>query len=303
MTLCQSLDSSRIMDYNKYKPFFWQIPAENRLFCDRIRGVVFAMQADFAILRDRIPHLHMEHYPKLGGSGFTFHSHIELLWIRKGSAKVWIGEGHETVREGEFAVVLSYEAHFFRSDTDGAYTCLYIPVMLCPEFADAVRNRRLAHPVIRAGADADLLAQACDRLGGPINAIEQAGWIRVILGILLAQSDWASRPSPREDDLPARIFSYISEHYAEELTLESVAQALGYSADYLSESFRSSFHMPLGRCVNTLRLRHAVEKLREKKHSITECALESGFGSMRTFYRAFREEFGCSPREYLRGEG
>ena len=29
---------------------------------------------------------------------------------------------------------------------------------------------------------------------------------------------------------------------------------------------------------------------------------ESGFGSLRTFYRVFAEEFGCSPREYLRRE-
>jgi AraC-like DNA-binding protein len=39
--------------------------------------------------------------------------------------------------------------------------------------------------------------------------------------------------------------------------------------------------------------------MNEQKHSITHCAMESGFNSMRTFYRAFREEFGCSPGDYL----
>ena len=39
--------------------------------------------------------------------------------------------------------------------------------------------------------------------------------------------------------------------------------------------------------------------LYDKKHDITYCATESGFSSMRTFYRVFREEFSCSPRAYL----
>jgi AraC-like DNA-binding protein len=40
--------------------------------------------------------------------------------------------------------------------------------------------------------------------------------------------------------------------------------------------------------------------MREKRMSITDCAMESGFGSLRTFYRVFEEEFGCSPHEYLK---
>ena len=48
-----------------------------------------------------------------------------------------------------------------------------------------------------------------------------------------------------------------------------------------------------------LRLRETVLLMRAGKMSITACALESGFGSMRSFYRAFREEFGCTPKEYF----
>jgi AraC-like DNA-binding protein len=33
--------------------------------------------------------------------------------------------------------------------------------------------------------------------------------------------------------------------------------------------------------------------------TVTAAALESGFQSLRSFYRAFQAEFGCTPREYL----
>ncbi|MBQ7089957.1 MAG: helix-turn-helix transcriptional regulator, partial [Clostridia bacterium] len=38
--------------------------------------------------------------------------------------------------------------------------------------------------------------------------------------------------------------------------------------------------------------------MKDPQNSIMDCAFESGFSSVRTFYRAFAAEFGCSPKEY-----
>jgi AraC-like DNA-binding protein len=48
-----------------------------------------------------------------------------------------------------------------------------------------------------------------------------------------------------------------------------------------------------------LRLRESILLLQSGKRTVTEAAIESGFGSMRSFYRAFYTEFSCSPKEYL----
>ena len=42
--------------------------------------------------------------------------------------------------------------------------------------------------------------------------------------------------------------------------------------------------------------------LKDEKNTHTFCALESGFNSVRTFYRAFKKEFGCAPQEYVSKE-
>ena len=47
-----------------------------------------------------------------------------------------------------------------------------------------------------------------------------------------------------------------------------------------------------------VRLKNALMLMHEGKHTLTYCALESGFNSVRTFYRAFSEEFDCTPKEY-----
>ena len=65
--------------------------------------------------------------------------------------------------------------------------------------------------------------------------------------------------------------------------------------------FRSAFGIGIGRYISTVRLKNALLLLEDKCSSVTEIALECGFGSIRTFYRAFEREFGCSPSEYIKG--
>ena len=67
----------------------------------------------------------------------------------------------------------------------------------------------------------------------------------------------------------------------------------------MNRYFKASFGITLGQYITTVKLRHALRMLREGKHDMTYCAMESGFSSMRTFYRSFRQEFGCSPKEYI----
>ena len=67
----------------------------------------------------------------------------------------------------------------------------------------------------------------------------------------------------------------------------------------ISKFFKAKFNVTLVRYLTVIRLKNAVMLLHENKNSVTYCALESGFSSMRTFYRAFSEEFSCSPKEYF----
>ena len=51
--------------------------------------------------------------------------------------------------------------------------------------------------------------------------------------------------------------------------------------------------------INIIRLKNAVVLMQQQKQTVTDIAMECSFASIRTFYRAFRQELGCSPKEYL----
>ncbi len=83
------------------------------------------------------------------------------------------------------------------------------------------------------------------------------------------------------------------------LSAATVAQRLGVSVRYLHMLFEGEQHS-FSTHVAYQRLRRAMALLTNPALShwrIIDIALEAGFADVRTFNRAFRREFGCTPGE------
>lgn len=98
------------------------------------------------------------------------------------------------------------------------------------------------------------------------------------------------------------IFAYVSEHFREPITLTDLEDVCGYSAHYLSRVFSEAVGINFRRFVNELRLEYARELLTATDLPVTEIAYKSGFGSIRSFNRAFGEEYHSVPKK-SRGDG
>ena len=261
------------------------------------------MKPTLLIKREQLNNFRTEIFQCLSG-GLHFHSPIEVLWVKKGTVRVLINDEWDIVKSGQLAIVQSYEAHQFLSEgSDGNYVIFFIPPRLCSEFSEIIQRKRISDPIIR---DVSGIIDSLNKLAnGNLNVIEELGYINILLGAYLRQSDSKESDSKEKEsnfksDLALNLIQYVNNHFTDDISVESIAEELGYNRHHVSKCFRSNFNTGIIQYVNTLRLKNAVFLLRKKDKCITECALESGFGSLRTFYRVFEEEFGCSPREYMR---
>ena len=256
------------------------------------------MQAKFGIERERHNKLFYKRYENDKGT-FHFHSQIELYFVDEGEMEVVVGDQQRTLTGGQMSVALSFDAHAYKTPVASRSGVLIVPPYLCEEFMAAMRHKRVTRPFITDEAVVARIKTYYDRLFDPsLNEIERLGYVYVILGMVMAHVGLEEANTAREPELSAKLLLYFSEHYKEDITLPSIAAAFGYSASYLSRYFKSCFHIGINRYLTVLRLKNAILLMHEGHDSVTYCALESGFRSMRTFYRCFREEFGCSPKEY-----
>lgn len=235
-----------------------------------------------------------------GFAPFHFHSQLELYFVDEGEIEVWINDSRAVLCAGEMSVALSYDAHSYRSLGETRSNYIIIPTYLCQEFVRAFRGKQSKTPFLRDPETVGSLRACYDELKrDSSNRIKTIGYIYVMLGILSEKLRFEEADRAMDPELSARLLFYINEHYRGDLSLSVLSSEFGYSESYLSRYFKSCFGIGINRYITVLRLKQAILLMQEDRNSVTYCALESGFNSLRTFYRVFYEEFHCTPKEYI----
>lgn len=104
--------------------------------------------------------------------------------------------------------------------------------------------------------------------------------------------------SPQLLDKMNQACDYITENCEQPLTLESLARQFGFSIFYFSRIFKAATSYNFTEYLTLQRVKRAQSNLAQSDMNITEIAFQSGFKSISSFNRAFRQYKGCSPSEY-----
>lgn len=94
------------------------------------------------------------------------------------------------------------------------------------------------------------------------------------------------------------VMEYIDTHYMEDLELDNIAASIGFSKYHFSRLFKQYTGYTFCTYLTRRRLVAAKYLLEQPNLSITEIALQSGFPSISTFNRAFKQMNQCTPSEY-----
>ena len=94
-----------------------------------------------------------------------------------------------------------------------------------------------------------------------------------------------------------RITAYVENHFAEHITVSDLARRFYVSESSISHQFKEKMGVSLYRYITQRRLISA-KLLISGKQPLEEIAHQLGFSDYSTFYRAFKHEFGISPRQY-----
>ncbi len=114
--------------------------------------------------------------------------------------------------------------------------------------------------------------------------------------------EFLQTPESRHSYQLAAILSRIATDYRT-LTLEELADSLGYNRSYLSRMIKEGTGMNFKDLILEKRMEHAAVLLKNSSLPIHEIIPRCGLANESYFYIKFREFYGCSPKEFKSRQG
>lgn len=98
-------------------------------------------------------------------------------------------------------------------------------------------------------------------------------------------------------ELLDQVLAYVEKHLSEKISLAEIAKQFYVSESTITQTFRKKMGISFYRCVTQRRL-IAAKKLIEQGIGMDSTAEQVGFSDYSSFFRAFKAEYGISPRQY-----
>lgn len=227
-----------------------------------------------------------------------FHTHGELIYVAKGCLDICVDGKKDVLKAGDMSIVFPYQTHSYDDAPDAE-----VIIILFDPLATAFDNTFLMKKPVRHYIDGSEYYTMLLRAIALMNAgkIKTAmGYINAVIGEFLEQTSLETADNTAGDTV-TKILTYCAEHFAENITIQSVSDALYLTPGYVSKIFSQRLKYGFREYINALRINMARSLLKNPEKRITDVMLACGFVNQSSFNRVFRDICGVSPKEYRKG--
>ena len=265
------------------------------------------------------PNCELYYYEDAALSQVEFHTHnyCELCFFLEGDIEMHIKEESYSISAGDillippflshrsvtknqekpyrrFVLWLSQEYcnHLLKSSPDYAYLMQYIDKEKC----HLIHTDQISFHTVQSKLLRLLEEMHAKKFGRDTQISICINDLILCLNRLVYEQNTPKRKNS-EYVLYQQLAEYIEDHIEEDLTLETLAKKFFVSKYHIAHVFKDNLGISIHQFITKKRLSLCKDAI-SCQMSITEAYRTFGFGDYSSFYRAFKKEYGISPKDY-----
>lgn len=231
------------------------------------------------------------------------HQEVEIVTVISGSITLTKNGSVHPMQVGDSALIEPGSIHSYQSD---GCSCLFtmFDSSVVPSMEKEIHSTVYPQPVWRSVSEEYMHAVTMLKEQHPIHGQQMLikGYLYVILSLLTEHLQTGKEAGQASDNFQD-ILRYVCQHFTEEIPIVDTARRFGMTYEHLSRLYKAKTGMTYSMHVRQLRIAKAKQLLRETSRTILDIAIECGYISDRTFYRAFQSTVGLSPTAYRQQHG
>ena len=190
------------------------------------------------------------------------HSFYELLFFLEGDVTYWIGSSAYALLPGDLLLIPQGTLHH-------------------PEFRQGGRYRRV------------VLWLAPDY----VESLDQGRELLILLSRMVRAGLEVTEGSQDLQQMVKDVVRYINSNLSRDLTLDYIADHFFISKFYLSRAFKQHMNVTIHSYIRQRRL-FLAKQLLYNGVPPTEVYHQCGYSDYSSFFRAFKEKYGCAPKQF-----
>ena len=231
------------------------------------------------------------------GRNLNFPSHMhqsfEIMAVLSGKMEVTVDNRQHVLNEGEATLIFPNQIHSMASMDCKHMVCIFSPELV-RAFAGKVSGMVPANNFFVPG---QYLLAGLKQMTDTSSLMEKKGLLYLLCNAFDKKAIYKER-NDEDKSLLYKIFVFVEKNYNQDCSLKRLSQETGYSYGYLSRYFKGIVGISYNDYVNKYRINSACYLLLNSDCSVLQCALDSGYESLRSFNRNFMDYMSITPNAY-----
>jgi len=226
------------------------------------------------------------------------HATMEIIIVTDGALQMKVGRTDYSVPKGSGIFVPPFVPHSFHSAESNECHVLMFSRELVSYFFELLKSYEPTRHIFAVSyTSLCLVGEILPNDRNTTDYICAQALLSPLCRDIFNGCCFEKRESPQKGCLTAAM-EYMETHFREDIDLDRVSRAIGYHPSTVSKAFHKETGIKFNLYLQYIRCSNAARTLQSCEMNVAEVAYSSGFGSIRSFNRAFKSVYGVTPSQY-----